>query len=76
MSFDFLSAAPRHPVGMLAFAYSGKCLPLTVLCSGAGHYIGTFESGPCSRESVEYFATEEAASDALQNGAWTQRLAP
>ncbi len=76
MSFDCLSAAPVHPVGMLALAYSGKCLELRVLHSAAGYYIGTFENCPCSRESVEYFTTPEAAMQALETGAWTQRVHP
>jgi hypothetical protein len=51
----------------------GKRLPLQVLRSAAGHYIGTFDGGPVTRESVEYFPTDEAARHALETGAWTQR---
>jgi hypothetical protein len=55
----------------------GKSLPLQVLRSAAGHYIGTFDDdGPASRESVEYFPSHEAARHALETGAWTQRQYP
>ena len=47
--------------------------PLQVLRSAAGHYIGTFDGGPVTRESVEYFPTDETARHALETGAWTQR---
>lgn len=74
MSFDVLPTNPE-PIGMLTLAYTGQCLPLEVLCSAAGHFIGTWGDGP-SRESVEYFATPQAASEALESGEWTQRLDP
>lgn len=49
-------------------------LPLEVLRSAAGFYIGTACDGiPVSRESVEYFRSREAALSALATGAWTQR---
>ena len=67
------------PTGLLAREYCGLRLPLQVLRSAAGHYIGTFdESGPVSRESVEYWPTREAAQAALEAGgdAWTQREEP
>lgn len=60
--------------GMLAAEFSGLSLPLQVLRSGAGFYIGTAnEMGPVSRESVEYFATAELAERALEQGSWSQR---
>ncbi|MCB2040462.1 MAG: hypothetical protein KDH48_06555 [Rhodoferax sp.] len=63
--------------GALALAYTGKCLPLQVLLSAAGHYIGTQDDeGPVSRESVEYFPSPEAAQRALATDAWTQRSHP
>ena len=41
--------------GHLALIYAGKHLPLEVLHSAAGHYIGTRDiEGPVSRESAEY----------------------
>ncbi|ECI0840223.1 hypothetical protein AU892_24070 [Salmonella enterica subsp. diarizonae] len=60
--------------GMLAAEFVGLSLPLQVLRSGAGFYIGTAnEMGPVSRESVEYFATAELAERALEQGSWSQR---
>lgn len=66
---------PSHGVeyGRLALSI-GKKLPLQVLKSNAGHYIGTAdENGPCSRESNEYFRSESAARLALAEGSWTQK---
>jgi hypothetical protein len=55
----------------------GKYLPLNVLRSAAGYYIGTAdECGPVSRESVEYFRSEKSATEALKTGGWKQRLNP
>lgn len=67
----------RHHVliGKLANEYCKLKLPLDVLKSQAGYYIGTYgEYGPCSRESVEYFPTASDALDALNSGNWTQRI--
>lgn len=59
--------------GHLALNYAGKYLPLEVLHSAAGHYIGTRDRrGPVSRESAEYFRSEAAAKRALARGGWTQ----
>ncbi|EBW7148989.1 hypothetical protein XZ90_004366 [Salmonella enterica subsp. enterica] len=61
-------------IGILAAEFAGLSLPLQVLRSGAGFYIGTAnEMGPVSRESVEYFATAELAERALEQGTWSQR---
>ena len=76
MSFDPVTPRPAVPSGLLALAYVGKRLPLQVLRSAAGHYIGTFDDGPASRESVEYFPSYEAARHALETGAWMQRPCP
>lgn len=58
--------------GMLAMMI-GRILPLQVLKSAAGYYIGTADDeGPCSRESCEYFPTRDRAAQALASGAWTQ----
>ena len=73
------SAAQAHAeaIGYLALAYTGKRLPLHVLHSAAGHYIGTAdEDGPVSRESVEYFRSQYAAEHALATGRWQQRIHP
>lgn len=62
--------------GLLA-AQAGFYLPVTVLKSAAGFYLGTAdEEGPCSRESLEYFQTRERAEQALATGQWTQRNHP
>lgn len=63
--------------GKLAKSYCGVELPLQVLKSQAGFYIGTSDvEGPCSRESVEYFPTKDAAFAALKTGEWTQKSTP
>lgn len=76
MSFDPVTPRSAVPSSLLALAYVGKRLPLQVLRSAAGHYIGTFDDGPASREFVEYFPSHEAARHALETGAWTQRPCP
>lgn len=76
--------------GLIAEKYLNMQLPLQVLGSKAGFYIGTFLEldltlemdempdffGPASRESEEYFSTAEEAQDALDKGLWTQRTEP
>jgi hypothetical protein len=62
--------------GYLAEHFGGMVLPLQVLKSAAGWYIGTWGDGPFSRESVEYYATEDEAQDAVDSGTWTQRRHP
>lgn len=64
--------------GLLAEEYCGLRIPLQVLKSAAGWYLGTFslEDGPISRESQEYWPSEEEATFALKAGHWTQRLHP
>lgn len=64
--------------GKLARHFFNVGLPLQVLKSNAGYYIGTTqeESGwamPFTRESIEYFQTEDAAVTALETGRWTQK---
>lgn len=55
----------------------GMKLPLQVLQSNAGYYIGTqTENGPFSRESIEYFRKHGDAESALATGEWTQKLHP
>lgn len=62
--------------GMLA-AQAGFRLPLQVLQSAAGFYLGTCDQeGPVSRESAEYFASERQAVQAMASGHWTQRPHP
>jgi hypothetical protein len=65
----------NHPAfGRLASLSNGPKLPLQVLESRAGFYIGTCTAeGPYSRESVEYWREAGAAQLALEHGLWTQR---
>jgi hypothetical protein len=76
---DDVAIAPAASVaiGLLAKKHCGVELPLDVCRSNAGFYIGTFgDDGPCSRESVQYWPTREAAQQALATGTWTQRTEP
>lgn len=70
----------RGRVGMLAREYCNKRLPLQVLQSAAGFYLGTAdEEGPVSRESAEYWRTAAQAEKALAGKPgqdWTQREEP
>lgn len=64
--------------GYLAETWCKKRLPLQVLKSAAGYYIGTCDDQglPCSRESVEFFRSGVKAEAALRSGAWTQKTNP
>ena len=63
--------------GRLAFEYTGKRLPLSIIESDAGFYIGTFDdSGFVSRESECYFRTSEEAEYALKNFNGDLQLSP
>jgi len=76
MNEDIASGTQNaHPgFGKLAKHFCRLDLPLQVLQSHRGFFIGTIdEDGPCSRESVEYFPTKDDAAAALDKGAWTQR---
>ena len=67
-------------IGWLAKEWGGHELPLKVLKSAAGFYLGTCdEQGPYSRESEEYWGTHQEAAAALNSFdqiLWTQRLEP
>ena len=77
VSLENTKPASSMKFGQLAAEYCKKNLPIAVLQSNAGFYIGTLdEDCPCSRESVEYFSTEAAAQKAFDNGSWTQRQHP
>lgn len=68
------SVPSQTPMGHLAYRDLGLQLPVTVLKSGAGYYLGTIdEEGPVSRESAEYFITHNEAEQALLTGNWSQR---
>jgi hypothetical protein len=63
--------------GKLASFYAHLKLPLHVLQSANGYYIGTsVNTEPVSRESVEYFPSRTNAETAMRNGTWTQRVMP
>lgn len=69
----------KTPCGKLAFDIMGVRLPLEVMQSPRGFYLGTSnEAGPVSRESHEYWLSFEEAEGALEAGpcAWTQRDEP
>ncbi len=56
----------RTCIGYLALTYEDLRLPLQILKSAAGYYLGTAHEGePVSRESHEYFVSHEAATRAL-----------
>lgn len=61
-------------LGRLALEH-GDELPLEVLSSAAGFYLGTFHptEGPNTRESAEYWPKRKQAQEALDSGNWTQR---
>jgi len=61
-------------VGLLASSL-GFALTLEPLEANGRWYLGTFcaEEGPISRESVEYFPSQEAAAQAMATGEWSQR---
>lgn len=52
----------------------GKEYPMEILQSAAGFYLGTYsDSGPFTRESMQYWPTREKAKKAWDSGRWTQR---
>ena len=57
---------------------TGEVLPLQVLESAAGFYLGaaTEDEGPISRESLEYWPTRIQAERALASGDWNQLDGP
>lgn len=70
-------ATPDVAIGHLAKTHCGKELPLEVCYSAGGFYLGTYdEDGPCSRESVEYWTSRDAANKAMHSGNWNQREEP
>ncbi|HEV2682596.1 MAG TPA: hypothetical protein VGV14_18995 [Rhodanobacter sp.] len=70
-------SAENPGIGYLALTYADLRLPLEILKSAAGYYLGTTLAGaPVSRESREYFTSHEAATRALATGDWHQRACP
>ena len=76
MSDVKLSVINTNVKGVLA-ARAGFDLPIRVLSSCAGYYIGTFSEthGVVSRES-QYFDKQIDAEKALRNQSWIQRKHP
>ena len=76
MSDVKLSVINTNVKGVLAARF-GYDLPIRVLSSRAGYYIGTFSEthGPVSRES-QYFDKQIDAEKALRNQSWIQRKHP
>jgi hypothetical protein len=71
--------ASTVPCGKLAFEIMSVRLPLEVMQSPRGFYLGTSnDAGPVSRESHEYWPTHDEAQSALEAGecAWNQRDEP
>jgi hypothetical protein len=73
-----MSEEQKEQFGRLAEEYCGVRLPLQVLKSEAGYYLGTRDdTGPFSRESQEYWKTPREANEALLGRrTWTQKLQP
>ncbi|EKY3918149.1 hypothetical protein RCI35_002019 [Enterobacter hormaechei] len=70
-----IASHPQPRIGHLALFWVGKRLPLRVLRSAAGYYIGTTdEEGPVSRESIEYFPSIEVAVALSKTVSGGQRL--
>jgi len=67
--------ARRAPPLTIRENATGLPLPVQVLKSAAGFYLGAFGSdgSPYTRESVEYWKTEAAATAALLTGQWSAR---
>ena len=76
MSDVKLSVINTNVKGVLAARF-GYDLPIRVLSSRAGYYIGTFSEthGVVSRES-QYFDKRIDAEEAFRKGTWTQRRNP
>ena len=50
----------------------GLQIPVQVLQSAAGYFIGTRDEEGPNRESAEYWPTKAQAETALNEGQWTQ----
>ena len=76
MSDVKLSVINTNVKGVLA-SRAGFDLPIRVLSSNAGYYVGTFSEthGPVSRES-QYFDKRIDAEEAFRNQNWIQRKHP
>jgi hypothetical protein len=76
-SMSNVSTQSNEKIGKVAQHYCGVKLPVTVMQSAKGFYLGTISEGvPISRESTEYFRTHDEATQALESGKWLQRIYP
>ena len=68
----------RKQFGQLAAVWGKRLLPLEILKSPAGFYLGTLDTdgSPYSRESIEYWPTRAGAARAMTTGGWTQKPEP
>ncbi len=70
-------ALPGETISLGASPECNTCcttVRLDVYKSGAGWYIGSWcKCGPCSRESLRYWATEAEARTAWKSGNWERR---
>ena len=65
---------PKTKYGYLVKKFEGLKLPLEILSSPYGWYIGTRKDGsPYTQESAELYSTAKAAERAFRTGQWTQR---
>lgn len=72
-----MSSISNQSNGVVAQWWLGLKLPVGVMQSASGYYLGTSSDGmPISRESVEYYCTHDEALRALESGNWTQRHHP
>lgn len=72
-----MTVSLRTKVGQLAYSLLKVRLPLQILQSANGYYLGTAnDAGPVSRESLEYWPSESDAQLALSSGEWTQNEEP
>lgn len=63
--------------GVIAQRWCSMKLPVSVLQSANGYYLGTsFNGMPVSRESLEFYDSVNEAMKALDSGIWTQREHP
>ncbi len=74
----FLSHTLVHVTSFQCARYMEEDHPLQVLRSTAGWYLGAAceRRGPLSRDSAEYYPSEQAAQEALTLQSWTQRMDP
>ncbi len=74
---EVLNHTMAHGFSYQAQKFLDEEHPQAVCRSGAGFYIGCWdETGPCARDSQEYWVAKAEADVALEDHAWTQRMEP